>query len=144
MLWRILHMSRVYQFISKLNLTMGFILSVSEVVAEGNRGHHKSTQKFPCFLAQIDTPNFKQGFNRLSNRLNQLVTRLEKFWDPREGKFEVTDLSEDEFIEILDQYNKNIDVLHNPEVHFGFIEKKVVKQGSQIFVRADLHGDLKS
>jgi len=34
--------------------------------------------------------------------------------------------------------------IHNPDTEFGCIEKKVVRPQTKIFVRADLHGDLKS
>jgi len=48
------------------------------------------------------------------------------------------------FVKQLKAHNEQFPLEYDPEIEHGVIEKRDLKKGSKIFVRADLHGDLTS
>jgi hypothetical protein len=77
----------------------------------------------------------------------RLMDQFTEAWNPKTEEFHFPDFDLDQFTELLsrhaDQFKKT--GIHSKH-HFGFIEKFDLNpaENPQIFVRADLHGDLKS
>ncbi len=75
--------------------------------------------------------------------LKQFVRKFDASWSPETGGFNFR-ITVPEFVKIMKCYNGVFHRIFNPSTHFGFIEKRDVHPGTKIFVRADLHGDIKS
>jgi len=79
------------------------------------------------------------------NRLHGLVSYFDSKWDAEKKdfvgiKYDPKRIHKNLFECILAKFDRKMDY----GTHHGFIEKKEVPKGSKVFVRADLHGDLKS
>lgn len=73
-----------------------------------------------------------------------LISVYERCWDEKEKNYNPLPFNHKEFIRLCKEVAKTIYSTHDPEKHCGYIEKKRVEPGTRIFVRSNLHGDLKS
>lgn len=76
--------------------------------------------------------------------LKDLVTNYNAKWDPSKKEYVGIEYNPERLKERFNmcgmQFNPHVDLNKN----HGYIEKKEVPKGAKVFVRADLHGDLKS
>ena len=75
-----------------------------------------------------------------------LVATYSKCWKSGKGDFEDVPFDREAFIAAMQSCAKRCP-FHSefePESHQGFIQKKDLEPGTKVYVRADLHGDLKS
>jgi hypothetical protein len=79
-----------------------------------------------------------------SKTTKALMTHFDSCWNYSSKKFERVHFNESLCIEQLNKHNAQFKPNYNPEIEFGYIEKKDLPGKSKVFVRADLHGDLKS
>lgn len=87
-------------------------------------------------------------------KMKTLMDHYRSFWDSEKRKFNKIPFINDDFIHLANEYTSKIKINlprpfnHNPDIDdipdAGYIEKKELPEGTRIFVRADLHGDLKS
>ncbi|MDB2614227.1 serine/threonine protein phosphatase [Chlamydiales bacterium] len=75
-----------------------------------------------------------------SHQVKELMTLFDQNWDSEKQDFKARSLSEDRFINTLKKYQETID----PKINSSFIEKRDLPKNSSIFMRSDIHGDLKS
>lgn len=73
-----------------------------------------------------------------------LIDKCSKCWDEETKRFYNPPFDKASFIQELNFHIETFKPPHNPDTEHGFIEKKDLNPESKIFVRADLHGDLKS
>lgn len=75
-----------------------------------------------------------------------LMERYTALWDSTKGDFEQMPFSPEEFAATLETCVKRLPRQEGFDSykHLGFIRKRDVKRGTKVYVRADLHGDLKS
>lgn len=79
--------------------------------------------------------------------LVSLVTAYENCWCPQLGDYrkeKVMELNEPRVVTTLTKHDKMFPCMVDYTKNFGFIEKLDVHPDTNIYVRADLHGDLKS
>lgn len=69
---------------------------------------------------------------------------LSLYWDPTKNDYRNVPFNEAEFLNLLDENNQRFKLQHNPASDYGTIAKKDLEPKTKIYVRADLHGDLKS
>jgi hypothetical protein len=74
----------------------------------------------------------------------ELIEAFEFCWSQTEMKYLSVPYNQSHFIVRAHTYNREFTVKSESDNTIGFIGRKIVETGSQIFVRADLHGDLRS
>ena len=74
----------------------------------------------------------------------ELITVFDSCWDPTEMEYHEVPYNRSIFIMRAESYNRQFNVKPETDNTIGFIGRKIVGPASQIFVRADLHGDLRS
>lgn len=89
--------------------------------------------------------NSSQGKNNeKALEVSNLITQFESSWDKESGTFKNIPFDQEKFINRITEHNQAFASGTNYTTHFGFIDKVDVDSNSQIFVRADIHGSLKS
>lgn len=83
--------------------------------------------------------NFEWNFPTLE----ELINKFNRHWNDDLKIYEGISFNQFDFNELLQHHNKIFARSVTPN-DFGFIEKKDLQEETKIFVRADLHGDLKS
>ena len=73
-----------------------------------------------------------------------MISYAESCWNAKYSLYQGIDFDGKKFNELAEKHNAQFPLLYDPVKEFGYIEKRDVAAGSKIFVRADLHGDLKS
>ncbi|MCP5504223.1 MAG: serine/threonine protein phosphatase [Chlamydiales bacterium] len=73
-----------------------------------------------------------------------LISSYRVLWNPKKKSYEMNGVNERQFRERLEAYHKQFPVETDFTTYSGFIEKKETLPDSNVFVRADLHGDLRS
>jgi hypothetical protein len=80
--------------------------------------------------------------------LADLVARWDGYWNESTKEFLAPPIDLLEFTALLKKCTQVLDSIRNltldPNTDFGYIQKKDLPAGSLIFVRADIHGELKS
>lgn len=95
-------------------------------------------------VALVAAPVVREGVPSVK----QLLEGYAKAWNPVTKRFDDNNpamkFDEGRFNGTLDAYNKEFASKVDYSTNYGFIEKRDVPPNTKIFVRADLHGDLKS
>lgn len=73
-----------------------------------------------------------------------LIESFDNCWNSTTKRYEGIKFDTADFQKQVTEHNAQFKPMHNPATDYGFIEKKDLAAGTKIFVRADLHGDLKS
>lgn len=76
--------------------------------------------------------------------VKKLIDEFSPYWNGEKERFNEIPFDEGAFKELLRTHNAKFPPTHNTATDYGCIEVKTVKPKTKIFVRADLHGDLKS
>lgn len=76
--------------------------------------------------------------------LHDLVSYFDSKWDVKEKEYKGIEYNPERIQKNLMSHATKFDPHVDYKAHHGFIQKKEVPKGSKVFVRADLHGDLKS
>ena len=95
-------------------------------------------QSFCLEAPSNQTPAPSSTFRSVS----ELITNFDKCWDGKQ--FTEIEFDKERFLKLVKAHTDQFKPIYNTSKDYGFIEKKDLLPGSQIFVRADLHGDLKS
>lgn len=78
-------------------------------------------------------------------RAKALIETFDSLWDPRKKDFKNIPFDIEEVSSLLQGHNRAFNSLTtDQEENFGVIYKQDLPKGAKIYVRADLHGDLKS
>ncbi|MBM3207254.1 MAG: serine/threonine protein phosphatase [Chlamydiae bacterium] len=72
-----------------------------------------------------------------------LLTLYNSHWNEDGSFFDFFPFDKKQFIHIINRHNTSFPIRHD-DGDSGVVEKKVLTQQANVFVRADLHGDLKS
>lgn len=95
----------------------------------------------PQAVNVIPAQNLKtQGLDSVKD----LMTNFDKCWDPAEKKYKDLKFDTNAMEKLFKVNSTTFKPIYDPEKDWGVIQKKDVPDKSKIFVRADLHGDLKS
>ncbi|CCB92017.1 hypothetical protein WCH_BJ09020 [Waddlia chondrophila 2032/99] len=79
------------------------------------------------------------------DRVKQLVAKFDALWDEEGKQFEELPFDLAEASSLLEEHNRAFhSFTTDQKENFGIIYKQDLQKDSKIFVRADLHGDLKS
>ncbi len=81
--------------------------------------------------------------NEKSLVVSNLIAQYETYWDSERGTFKQMPFDEKRFIDRITEHNKEFTNDIDYKTQYGFIEKVDVENETKIFVRADIHGDLK-
>ncbi len=79
-----------------------------------------------------------------SDETADLIHRFNSLWNPISKKFNTLPFNSKNFIALLEKYQERFKSSCDYKKAYGFIQKREVAPQTKIFVRADLHGDLKS
>lgn len=109
-------------------------------------GKLKSTQLPELSTGAID--RFQKWFSPPPLTITQLINYYDSCWDAIWHRFDAKKIekvySEKRIVNLMETYVKQFHKEIDYKKNFGFIEKRDIPKNSRVFIRADLHGDLKS
>lgn len=105
--------------------------------------HKKQNDDGTCLLVS-DSLQDSQTSTLESLTVSEKFYCFSRFWNSDSKLYEGIQFYPEIFRKQLEKFNKKIPLQADYETSFGFIEKKDIISTDKIFVRADLHGDLKS
>lgn len=76
--------------------------------------------------------------------LKTMLTKYDTCWNETSEKYEGIHFNRERFNKRMHACGEANDPKVDYEKNYGYIEKKEIPKGSKVYVRADLHGDLKS
>lgn len=91
---------------------------------------------YPSYAVTIQQPPLPN--------LRTLVESCDARWNGVEERYEGIHFNRERFVRRMHACGNMFDPKINTQQNHGFIEKKEIPKGSKVYVRADLHGDLKS
>lgn len=101
----------------------------------------QATQKLNNFTYRpFPTPMFES--TPTFSSVSELIKNFDPYWNGR--KYQNTEFCKEKFKDLIKAYNEQFFEPISSTDNHGFIEKKDVPPGTEIFVRGALHGDLKS